>query len=147
MSWARYPTRRNYKERCRLQDVILAYKAEIDAFSDTVYAIDDETVFETERDKLDAMYNRLNEIRRYQFSLEYPCTKNQWFTNVIAGYKDGFHRISAKQFNCFAKYTEYNREADDKHLYGRVGNRLVCLSNISAMDKYTYMTIETLNPA
>lgn len=136
MAYARYPAMRNWDKRCELQNKIL----EMEKLLDNMHMESEEASdkgCELIEAKIDDTYNKLDAIRRCQFSLECPKTKNEWIRKVIAGYKDGTYKLTQKQLLCFARPAEQHPDDHYHRLYFRVNNRLVYFH-------FNYMTVETL---
>ena len=96
MAYARYPNLRNYNKRCELETMIFnlralrnAQAAADEAAWEKAFAagassteLDDiEAAENTRRDKINA---KIEAVMTIQASLEFPATKNRWFTDIVS---------------------------------------------------------------
>lgn len=143
MAYARYPNLRNYKKRCELETMIFnlralrnAQAAADEAAWEKAFAagassteLDDiEAAENTRRDKINA---KIEAVMTIQASLEFPATKNQWFTEIVSEKGIGTHNITDRQYECFLQYCERDPSENRSAVVHRcrVGDYFVSLNS------------------
>lgn len=143
MAYAKYPKLRNYKKRCELETMIFNLRALRNA-----QAAADEAAWEkafaagASSDELDAIeaaederHEKINAkiqtVMMIQTSLEFPATKNRWFTEIVSEKGIGTHNITDRQYECFLQYCEHDPSENRSAVVYRciVSNYLVSLNS------------------
>ena len=143
MAYARYPYLRNYKKRCELETMIFNLRALRNA-----QATADEAAWEkafvagassTELDAIEAAEDarrdkinaKIEALMTIQASLEFPKTKNRWFTEIVAEKGPGTHNITDRQYECFLQYCEHDPSENISAVVHRcrVGDYFVSLNS------------------